>query len=105
MKSELEFAVVRSGLPSLFKSAIAMETGNGLVAKPLAAPNVPVPVPSITETKLEQHPPVVARSGLPSLLRSPIAIKLGWAPVVLKFVATPKVPLPVPRRIETLSVP
>ena len=45
----------------------------------------------------------VARSLLPSPLKSPIATEAGL-PLMVKFVANPNDPVPVPSRIETVPL-
>src|SRR5262245_61414935 len=42
-----------------------------------------------------------AKSGFPSPLKSPTVKKIGLVPTA-KFVAPPKLPVPVPKRIERL---
>src|SRR5438105_4775751 len=69
---ELKLAVARSCLPSALKSPTATDTGPLPTGKLMAAPNVPVPVPSRIDT-LEELALATARSCLPSALKSPTA--------------------------------
>src|SRR5439155_285203 len=68
----------------------------GLVpaAKLVAAPKLPVPLPSRIDTLLETWL-ATARSGLPSLLKSPTATERGCVPAA-KLVAAPKPTEPHP---------
>src|SRR5438874_6511954 len=51
---------------------------------------------------LSLHDALPIWSGIPSPSKSPMAIERGLIPPTAKFVADPKEPVPVPRRIETL---
>ena len=69
-------------------------------AKLVAAPKLPVPVPSRIEALLVVSF-TTARSGLPSPLKSLTATWRGFVPTA-KLVDAPKLPVPVPSWIETL---
>src|SRR5437667_262180 len=78
---EVWLAVARSGLPSRLKSPTATEYGSVPAVKLVAAPKLPVPLPSSTDTLLALKPTLdVARSGLPSRLKSPTATEIGFVP-------------------------
>jgi hypothetical protein len=64
---------------------------------------VPSPTPVRTDTLFELEF-VTARSWIASPSRLPIETKVGFEPT-LKLVGAPKVPVPVPSKIETLFEP
>ena len=98
---ELLFAVAKSGRPSRLKSLTATELSVlPPVAKLVAAPKLPAPLPNNTETVLTLRF-ATAKSGLPSRLKSPVVIPLGQEPVV-KLVAAPKPPAPSPNNTEAV---
>ena len=95
------FATAKSGFPSRLKSPIAAEYDTPpTVAKFVAAPKAPPPVPNKTATVIVLPLPVRARSGLPSRLRSPIATEY-WAACAAKVVGAAKEPVPLPNKMLT----
>src|SRR3954469_13876647 len=92
--------VTKSGLPSWLKSATATDSGPAPTPKLVAAPKLPVPLPSRID-KLAELRLATVRSGIPSRLKSPTAIERGLVPAA-KLVAAPKPPAPLPSRIDTL---
>src|SRR5438876_885302 len=92
-----EVAVARSCLPSRLKSPTATELAYEPAPKLVAAPKLPFPAPSSTDTKDSWAELLfaTARSCLPSPLKSPTATELGCEPST-KLVAAPKLPVPVP---------
>src|SRR5262249_54386365 len=99
-------AVLKSGAPSLLRSTRRAVLGEIPVAKRVAAPNVPVPVPSRIEAVLVVTL-AVARANRPSPLTSATATNRGpLLPVpTLKFVVAPNEPVPVPSRTDTVLLP
>ena len=89
-----EFATARSSLPSPLKSPTATAKGPDPTAKLVAAPKLPVPVPSRTPMLLDVKllfP--TARSSLPSPLKSPSATERGFVPAA-KLLAAVKLGVP-----------
>ena len=69
----------------------------------MAAPKLPVPLPSRTE-RLSEIWLAEARSRMPSPLKSAEVTETGPSPAA-KLVAAPKLPVPVPSRTERLPEP
>src|SRR5438093_1256498 len=84
-------------------SATAAERGLLPTAKDRGAWKVPSPLPSSTETSLDQAL-VTARSRIPSALNWPTATKEGRVPAG-KYCAARKVPSPLPSNTATLLEP
>ena len=100
---ETELAVAKSCLPSLLKSAIAIERGLPSTSTDGIAGGVnpPLPSPNRIETLTEAES-AVAKSASPSLLKSAIEIEKGPLSTCTSGTAGDvNPPLPSPNRIET----
>ena len=99
------FAVARSGIPSPFRSPLTMAMGDTPMSKSVLAANVPSPLPSSTDTVVnEKFAFAVARSLLPSPFRSRTTREMG-SPAVPKIPLGRKVPSPLPRSTATALPP
>ncbi len=104
--SPSRLATTRSAMPSESKSPTTTDVGASPTATSGAAVKLPLPSPKKIET-LSASETTTARSALASLLKSPTATATGYARYTLLVTgrsgAEVNLPVPSPRRIETVS--